>query len=137
MIANCLLVILVLVIGTAYLLRLRRLPRSRGTTWSCAYLEPTARMQYTGTSFSEMAVNLLGTIVAPYRRRPVLAGAFPPAGVRFQYTVTETVIDRVLTPVFEWVGLAFSYLRKVQHGQLHIYVLYIFATLCILMFWTH
>jgi hydrogenase-4 component B len=94
-------------------------------------------MQYTGTSFSEMVVNLLGAIVAPDRRRPALATAFPPAGARFQYTVTETVLDRILTPVFEWVGLAFSYLRKVQHGQLHIYVLYIFATLCVLMFWTH
>jgi hydrogenase-4 component B len=45
------------------------------------------------------------------------------------------VLDRILTPIFEWVGLAFSYLRKVQHGQLHIYVLYIFATLCVLMIW--
>lgn len=134
-IANILLVSLVLVIGTAYLFRLRRLPRSQGTTWSCAYIEPTPRMQYTGTSFSEMVVNLLGTIVAPNRRRPVLAAAFPPAGARFQYTVTETVLDRILTPIFQWVGLAFSYLRRVQHGQLHIYVLYIFTTLCILMIW--
>jgi hydrogenase-4 component B len=137
MIANCLLVILVLVVGTAYLLRLRGLPRSRGGTWSCAYLEPTARMQYTGTSFSEMVVNLLGSIVATDRRRPALAAAFPPAGARFQYTVTETVLDRILTPVFEVVGRAFSYLRMVQHGQLHIYVLYIFATLCIMMIWTY
>jgi len=136
MIANCLLVSLVLVIGTAYLLRLRRLPRSRGGTWSCAYLEPTPRMQYTGTSFSEMVVNLLGAIVAPNRRRPLLAVAFPPAGARFQYTVTETVLDRILTPLFEGTGLAFSYLRRVQHGQLHVYVLYIFATLCVLMIWT-
>ena len=137
MFANCLLVCLVLVIGSAYLLRLRRLPRSRGGTWSCAYLETTPRMQYTGTSFSEMAVNLLGAIVAPDRRRPLLASAFPPAGARFQYTVTETVLDRILTPVFDGVGLAFSYLRRVQHGQLHIYVLYIFATLCILMIWAN
>jgi hydrogenase-4 component B len=136
-VANCLLVSLALVIGTAYLLRLRRLPRTRGTTWCCAYPEPAARMQYTGTSFSEMAVNLLGAIVATDRRRPALAAVFPAAGARFQYTVTETVLDRILTPAFEGVGLAFSYLRRVQHGQLHIYVLYIFATLCVLMFWTH
>jgi len=92
-------------------------------------------MQYTGTSFSEMVVNLLGSIVAPDRRRPVLSDAFPPPGARFQYTVTETVLDRILTPLFAAAGLVFSYLRRVQHGQLHIYVLYIFATLCVLMFW--
>ncbi len=135
--ANCLLIILVLVIGAAYLLRLRRLPRSLGATWGCGYPEPTARMQYTGTSFSEMVVNLLGAIVAPNRRKPILVTAIPPADARFHYTVTETVLDRILTPLFQGVGLAFSYLRRVQHGQLHIYVLYIFATLCVLMAWTH
>ena len=134
---NCLLASLVLVIGAAYLLRLRRLPRSRGATWGCAYPEPSPRMQYTGTSFSEMLVNLLGTIVAPDRRRPALDAAIPHAGARFHYRVTETVLDRILTPVFHGVGLLFSYLIRVQHGQLHIYVLYIFATLCVLMIWTH
>ena len=136
-IANILLITLVLVIGTLYLRRLRSLPRSQGATWGCGYPEPTPRMQYTGTSFSEMVVNMLGAIVAPKRRKPVLASAIPPATSRFDYTVTETVLDRILTPIFEWVGLAFSFLRKVQHGQLHIYVLYIFATLCVLMIWKH
>jgi hydrogenase-4 component B len=134
-IVNILLISLVLVIGAVYLRRLRSLPSSQGSTWGCGYSEPTPRMQYTGTSFSEMVVNLLGAIVSPKRRRPVLESAIPPAGSRFDYTVTETVLDRILTPIFEWVGLAFSYLRKVQHGQLHIYVLYIFATLCVLMIW--
>lgn len=136
-IANALLITLVLVIGTAYLRRLRSLPRSHGATWGCGYPEPTARMQYTGTSFSEMVVNFFGAIVAPKRRRPALAAAIPPAGTRFDYTVVETVLDRFLTPLFEWVGLGFSYLRRVQHGQLHIYVLYIFATLCVLMIWKY
>lgn len=136
-IVNILLITLVLFIGTVYLRRLRSLPRSQGATWGCGYSEPTPRMQYTGTSFSEMVVNLLGAIAAPKRRRPVLASVIPPTGSRFDYTVSETVLDRILTPIFEWAGLAFSYLRKVQHGQLHIYVLYIFATLCVLMIWRH
>lgn len=134
---NILLLALVLGVGTAYLLRLRRLPSGHGATWGCGYLAPTARMQYTGTSFSEMLVSLLGGIVAPDRRRPVLDRPLPAAGACFSYQVTETVLDRVLTPVFHLAGLAFSYLRRVQHGQLHIYVLYIFATLFVLMVWAH
>lgn len=135
--ANALLCLLVLLIGGAYLLRLRRAPRAEGSTWGCGYLAPTPRMQYTGTSFSEMVVNLLGRIVAPDRWRPRLVALLPPGEPRFRYTVTETVLDRVLTPTFHVAGLGFSYLRKVQHGQLHIYVLYIFATLCVLMIWAH
>jgi hydrogenase-4 component B len=136
-IANILLITLVVVIGTVYLRRLHSLPRSQANTWGCGYSEPTPRMQYTGTSFSELVVNLLGAIVTPKRRRPVLVSAIPPAESRFDYAVTETVLDRILTPIFEWVGLVFFYLRKVQHGHLHIYVLYIFATLCVLMIWRY
>lgn len=134
---NILLISFVLLIGAAYLLRLRGLPSSRGTTWGCGYLEPTPRMQYTGTSFSEMAVNMLGAIAAPNRLRPAIEAVIPPACARFLYTATEPLLDRILTPAFQWAGLAFSYLRRVQHGRLHIYLLYIFVTLCVLMIWTH
>jgi len=136
-IMNILLITTVLVIGTLYLRRLRSLPRSQGATWGCGYSEPTPRMQYTGTSFSDILVNLLDAILAPKRRKPELVLAISPVGSRFDYTVTETVLDRILTPIFEGVDLAFSYLRRVQHGKLHIYVLYIFATLCVLMIWRH
>jgi hydrogenase-4 component B len=136
-IANFLLVVLVVAIGTAYRMRLRSLPRSAGTTWGCGYPEPSPRMQYTGTSFSETVVNLFSAIGSPLRRRPVLAGSLPSVGARFQYKGTETVLDRILTPVFHGVDLAFSFLRKVQHGHLHVYMLYIFATLFVLMAWTH
>ncbi len=135
--ATILLAILGAALGAFYLLRLRRLPCTRGTTWGCGYLEPTTRMQYTGTSFSEMAVNLLGVLAAPRRVGPGLTGESFPRTARFHYAVTETVLDRVLTPLFHWTGLAFSYVRILQHGRLHIYVLYIFATLCVLMAWTH
>lgn len=134
---NILLIVLVLGIGAAYLRRLRSSPCSQAATWGCGYPEPTPRMQYTGTSFSEMAVSLLGVIIAPDRRRPKLDSAIAAAGARFSYTITETVLDRILTPVFHVIGLSFSYLRRVQHGQLHIYALYIFATLCVLMAWRY
>ncbi|GFE56662.1 proton-conducting transporter membrane subunit [Geobacter sp. AOG1] len=134
---NILLVILTLIIGAVYLVRLRGSSQPRSTTWGCGYLEPTPRMQYTGTSFSELVVNLLGTIVAPRRERPVMTGVILPRKAAFHYAVTETVLDRVLSPIFHWIGLGFSYLRKLQHGQLHIYMLYIFATLFVLMIWTH
>jgi hydrogenase-4 component B len=123
-IVNIMLISLTMVIGVAYLIRLRTSPSSIGSTWRCGYPEPTPRMQYTGTSFSEMVVGLLGAIVSPSLRKPGLVASIPAAEARFDYADTETVLDRILTPVFQWIGLAFSYLRKVQHGQLHIYILY-------------
>jgi hydrogenase-4 component B len=136
-IANCLLIILCLVIGALYLWRLRSLPGALASTWGCGFSEPTPRMQYTGTSFSEYVVNLLGTLVAPRRLRPALGDVMLPRPARFHYEITETVLDQVLTPIFHWIGLAFSYIRRLQHGQIHIYMLYIFVTLFVLMIWTH
>lgn len=136
-VVNILLVVLVMIIGFAYLKKVRSAPSSQGATWGCGYLAPTPRMQYTGTSFSEMIVSLAGAIIAPLRRRPKLDTTMARPGARFDYTPAETVLDQVLTPIFQWTGFGFSYLRKVQHGQLHIYVLYIFATLCVLMVWKY
>lgn len=127
------------IIGWFYVRKIRSSISSESATWGCGYMAPTARMQYTGTSFSELAVSLLGTIIAPIRQRPELekAGFFAEKKSHFIYSVTETVLDKVLTPIFYWTGFAFSYLRRVQHGQLHIYMLYIFATLLILLVWAH
>jgi hydrogenase-4 component B len=136
-IINTLLVVCVMTIGILYLKKVRTSPSAQTATWGCGYLAPTARMQYTGTSFSELAISFLGVFVDPDRSRPQFATAFAATGARFYYTVTETVLERILTPIFKWAGFGFSYLRKVQHGQLHIYVLYIFATLCILMVWKY
>lgn len=136
-IANCMLITLGLAIGAVYLRRLHRQPARYGSTWGCGYLAPSPRIQYTGTSFSEMVVNLLGTLVAPRRQRPGLDWVVLPRPAHFHYEVTETVLNQVLTPVFHWTGLAFSYVRRLQHGQIHVYMLYIFVTLFVLMIWTH
>lgn len=137
MMVNILLVALATLVGIWYVLHLKNRPVGQEPTWGCGYLAPTPRMQYTGTSFSEMLVNLLGAAVAPKRRKPHLGRIIPGAGARFHYTVNEALLNQVLTPVFLGVGQAFSYLRMVQHGRLHLYVLYIVATLFVLMLWPH
>ncbi len=134
---NVTLVSTALAVAWWYRVRLQRSPRAVGATWGCGYLAPTTRMQYTGSSFSELAVNQLGAIVAPLRRRPSIGGSTFPRDARFTYGVTETILDRVLTPAFHGAGQAFSYVRRLQHGHLHIYVLYIVATLFVLMLWVH
>jgi hydrogenase-4 component B len=137
MAVNGALVILALAVSWWYRARLRRLPLAAGPTWGCGYLAPTPRMQYTGSSFSEMEVNQLGALVAPLRRRPALGMAVFPGGARFRYEATESILDRVLTPAFHLTGQAFSHVRRLQHGRLHIYVLYFVATLFALMLWAH
>jgi hydrogenase-4 component B len=135
-VVNVILLALVLAVRISYGRKLAHLPQASTTTWGCGYLAASPRSQYTGTSFSELAVSLLGVIVAPRRSLPKIIGALPGAS-RFGYAMTETIIDRVLTPLFENVGRAFSFVRRLQHGQVHLYMLYIFATLFTMMAWAH
>jgi hydrogenase-4 component B len=135
--ANIMLVVLVVLLWLAYRLRLRHSAVAGAPTWGCGYLEPTPRMQYTGTSFSEIVVNLLGIFALPYRQKPRIAGITPTVRSRFGYDAREAVLDRLLLPLFNGIGLAFSYVRRLQHGHIHIYMLYIFATLFVLMIARH
>ena len=137
-VANSLLIILCLVIGALYLLAAAQLTRALAVNLGMRLSRSQPRGCSTPAHHSaNMVVNLLGTLVAPRRLRPALGDVMLPRPARFHYAVTETVLDRVLTPIFHWIGLAFSYIRRLQHGQLHIYVLYIFVTLFVLMIWTH
>ncbi|HXE96437.1 MAG TPA: hypothetical protein VN642_08530, partial [Dongiaceae bacterium] len=50
---------------------------------------------------------------------------------------TETLLERVIAPIFTLAGVSFSFLMRLQHGLMHVYMIYIFATLLILMLWAH
>jgi len=112
------------------------LPAATASTWGCGYLRPTPRMQYTGSSFGE----LFGSLAAPLIRTRTAMGSvagLTPGPARLSYAPEETVLHRVIQPVFGLVGIAFSFLRRLQHGEVQIYILYIFVTLFLLMLWVH
>ncbi len=109
---------------------------SSATTWGCGYQRGTNRMQYTGTSFSELAVSVFNGIMHQRVERPTIRGLFP-SSTYCSDIPTETLLERVIVPVFSLVGKLFGFLHRLQHGLMHIYMLYIFATLFILMLWAH
>lgn len=133
------LLILLLTVIVLLLFWRRRLGRaavSRAPTWGCGYLRPTARMQYTATAFSESAVAVFNGLIRQRIERPRLEGPFPAAG-RCVDQPTETCLSRVIAPLFRLADVVFGFLRHAQHGQMHLYMLYIFVTLFVLMLWAH
>jgi hydrogenase-4 component B len=109
---------------------------SSASTWGCGYQRGTARMQYNGTSFSELAVSVFNGIMRQRIERPSLTGIFP-GGSRCSDSPTETLLERIVAPLFTGAGILFGFLHRLQHGLMHIYMLYIFATLFILMLWAN
>lgn len=115
---------------------LRQAPLSYAPTWGCGYQRASARMQYVAGSFSEIAVSVLNGIIRQRIDRPVLAGLFPRPSSCVELP-TETVLERIIGPLFNVAGVSFAFLRRLQHGRMHVYMIYIFATLFILMLWSH
>lgn len=103
-------------------------------TWGCGYLKPSPRMQYSASSFAEMIVKLFAGALKPHVEKPDIAGPFPQRS-RFASHVPEAVLELAIVPFFKAADERFSTIRRLQHGQLHLYILYVFITLCLLLVW--
>ena len=121
----------------AALWRLRRLagkPVTQGVTWDCGYAAPAATMQYTGSSMAQPLTEFLDPVLRAKRHIERPAGYFPARASfvshapdffhRFAYRPLAALGARLLAP-----------LRRVQHGNVHLYVLYIALTLLALLAW--
>lgn len=119
-----------------YRSRLATAPVTAAETWGCGYLAPTPRMQYTASSFAATLVGLFSGVLRPHSRAPQLPGHFPkPAS--FRSHVPEALLEGFYLPLFNGLNSRLSLVRKLQHGKLHLYILYIVVTLVALLAWSH
>jgi hydrogenase-4 component B len=96
----------------------------RAVTWDCGFVAPSARMQYTGGSFASIAAGWFAWMLRPERvqRRP--RGPFPARAERID-RVPETVLERVIGPAGAWVMRLSTAVRRLQHGRLQFYIVYV------------
>jgi hydrogenase-4 component B len=130
---------LALLVFTGLLVVLRRslLARSAvgaAATWNCGYAATSPRMQYTGSSFAQPLVDLF----APLLRTRVDAvppqGAFPLAA-SLRTETPDLCGERAYRPAFAAIENALAAFRWLQHGSVHLYVLYVALTLVVLLVW--
>jgi len=123
-------------IAVHFIGRLKAEPVSGGVTWDCGYLRPAPRMQYTASSFAELLVKTFAGILHPHVASPALKEPVP-SPARFASHVPETMLEHVFMPVLRLANDRLAQLRRLQHGQLHLYILYTFVTLVVLLIWTY
>ncbi|MHC1696906.1 MAG: proton-conducting transporter membrane subunit [Geobacteraceae bacterium] len=111
---------------------LERSTVTASTTWGCGYLAPSSRMQYSASSFAGMLVDLFAGILRPMQHLPIIKGFFP-SRPHFESHVPEAVLDGIYIPLLARVYKMFLPIRRLQHGHLHLYILYTFLTLILLM----
>ncbi|HET9708006.1 MAG TPA: proton-conducting transporter membrane subunit [Gemmatimonadales bacterium] len=100
----------------------RRRPITRRSTWGCGYALPTARMQYTASSFAAPLLALFGGLAGVRAARTA-------DGAAFHSHPRELVLDDALMPMWRALRAGLARLRAIQHGRLWVYLLYLIAVL--------
>ena len=119
-------------VGLALRARLARAPLEAAGTWDCGYAEPSARMQYSASSFAEPLVRVFSFALLPSVYSPRLTPIFPgPAA--FHSEVVDGALDRILMPVVRAFADFARRLRVLQQGSVHAYLLYVWLALIALL----
>lgn len=124
--ANLIVGVCVLAGVLAVFARVRRNGLSRAGTWDCGYAAPTSRMQYTSASFGDLAARWFFWILKPWRRLRRPRGPLPGEAL-LVVRHPETILDLVLRPAGAGVLRVSTAVRRLQHGRLQSYILYIMA----------
>jgi formate hydrogenlyase subunit 3/multisubunit Na+/H+ antiporter MnhD subunit len=106
----------------------------QGTTWGCGYPQPTARIQYTASSFAQPLTNLFRPLLGT-RKRIVRPKGFFPTEASLETITPDISHEEMYRPMFERGKAWLSQLRWLQHGNVQLYVLYIAVTLIVLLVW--
>jgi formate hydrogenlyase subunit 3/multisubunit Na+/H+ antiporter MnhD subunit len=103
-------------------------------TWDCGYARPTARMQYSASSFAQPLTVQFRNFLFTRTARTSPNGIFP-RGASFATHTPDVCMDGFYLPVFGGMRWLFSKLRWMQQGRVQIYVLYVLLTLLALLYW--
>jgi hydrogenase-4 component B len=114
--------------------KVRRGGLRREVTWDCGYAAPSARMQYTAGSFAGLITGWFAPVLGTVRHEQRIEAHFPTSASRSEHT-PEAVLERVVEPVGRVVMRVSRLARRLQHGRVQAYVLYLLIGLAILAAW--
>jgi NADH:ubiquinone oxidoreductase subunit 5 (subunit L)/multisubunit Na+/H+ antiporter MnhA subunit len=106
----------------------------KSITWDCGYATPTARMQYTASSFAQPIIDLFQFFLRT-KKNITISDSYFPVAANFKTHTPDISREGIYNPIFKAIGSFFQRMQVVQEGRIHIYVLYLVVTLLILLFW--
>lgn len=101
-------------------------------TWNCGYAAPSARMQYSSSSFAQMLVGLFRWALHPREHTPALRPLFPMAA-SYHSHVQDVVLEEWIRPAVGWASRHAMRLRALQSGRVQTYILYMLLALVVLV----
>ena len=91
-------------------------------------------MQYTASSFAQPLVTQFRLLIANREAVAAPEGYFP-AAASYASDSGDPFLRLLFAPTFRWFRRLASRLNVIQHGHIHVYVLYVAATLIALLAW--
>jgi len=129
----CVIVLVALLaLARTRLLSLRKV--STAPTWDCGYANPSARMQYTASSFANPLTESFAMLLQTRETLTGVQGLFPDKA-EFHSHTDDLFRNRLFEPLFHTIGRAIAVLRPLQQGRVQLYVLYIAVVLLVLLLW--
>ncbi len=103
-------------------------------TWDCGYSHPSAKMQYTGSSFVQPITDFFNFILRAGKKTELSSDIFPKK-ISLRFESQDIFMRYIYEPLSEKIYSLIMKLRWIQHGRLQVYILYIVATLLVLIIW--
>ncbi|MBN2343320.1 MAG: hypothetical protein JXX29_17820 [Deltaproteobacteria bacterium] len=113
----------------------RKSTSERRPVWDCGYARPEPSMQYTPSSYTAPIVNLFRAILRLKIVRIAPNGFFPDSG-SFETIIKDRTRESFFAPLFKFAAKILLPFKILQHGHVHIYVIYVAVTLIALLFIT-
>ena len=106
-----------------------------GPTWDCGLPGLKPEMQYSATGFSKPLRMIFRGLFRPHRalQTEFEFSRYFATTIRFESHIEETFEQRVYRPVLRQIFRASRRMRALQAGSLQAYLIYIFATLLVLL----
>jgi hydrogenase-4 component B len=124
--------VFLLILALRYILYRGKTVTGSGT-WGCGFTQPTAKMQYTGSSYAASILEFFRPAAPLTEDHPGVQGRFPQK--THYHSRIEDIAERHQEAIIVRPVLAFfDRLRWLQHGDIHLYIGYILLAIVVLLF---
>lgn len=103
------------------------------STWGCGFTRPSARIQYTGSSFASSILQFFNPVAPLKSNYTVSKNLFPKTWMYHSEQMDSGEIF-IMSSIVRPILLLFDKQRWIQHGDIHLYIGYILLTIIVLLF---
>lgn len=106
----------------------------RGTTWACGFTAPTARIQYTASSFAQPLTRAFTPVLGGHTHFRAPAGYWP-GETEFSTHTDDRILDGLLIPLSSIIVKLLAWIKLRQRSRLQYYMLAVALFLLMLLTW--